>query len=437
MITAKDSEPEHLVVLFGAGASIHAGIPLTAQLTTEVAEYQLRAVVEGPQIWIRDPKFGRPFSIPRNPMDLSLRGGYAPDQLENAKPIYEEVLDGLKRGFWAPNFEHILAAIEELQSVAESQNRPMVDNFKNVLAPFIKVETACESLREPTFLWYSRGELIKLVSRIFQDRFAEKQNVELDTQKFIERLRERYRVSIFTLNYDDLPERAGLALYDGFSNGHENFWSFNRREFQSRMEEKAELLCHLHGSIRFGYPRGIPQLASEIVKYGNSREALQSMEGFGKSETNVKGSIVSAAPLISGFNKIAKLSYCPIPYGYYYRALGDSLIKCPRLIIVGYGGLDDHINTCLREFMSFHEQTKRVVYVTMRKGEQVGDVSASDRLMLEFAAPTDFIHSDQAWFDEKNHPVEFSQYGNLALCAGGFPLRNDQTLDRVLNFLST
>jgi hypothetical protein len=39
------------------------------------------------------------------------------------------------------------------------------------------------------------------------------------------------------------------------------------------------------------------------------------------------------------------------PYGNYYRAFANCLFSTSKLLIVGYGGGDEHINTWLREYV--------------------------------------------------------------------------------------
>ena len=71
----------------------------------------------------------------------------------------------------------------------------------------------------------------------------------------------------------------------------------------------------MHGSVRFGYG-GIEQ---RIVKFESVKEAQKTL-GSPPWNPNDQGLNVSAAPIVSGFNKVAKLNQTTAPYGYYYRA---------------------------------------------------------------------------------------------------------------------
>ena len=106
------------------------------------------------------------------------------------------------------------------------------------------------------------------------------------------------------------------------------------------------LLVHLHGSVRFGYSLG------EIVpvKYSDVQAALASIEGTRVGQKYSAGQIVSASPIISGLSKAAKLVHNPQPFGYYYRTFIDSVLDSERLLVIGYGARDDHINVWLEQF---------------------------------------------------------------------------------------
>ncbi len=70
----------------------------------------------------------------------------------------------------------------------------------------------------------------------------------------------------------------------------------------------------------------------------------------------VKGS------LITGLNKPDKLLI--EPYGAYLRRFADCVISSERLLVVGYGFGDLHINGVIRRMTKLHGSSRRVVSVT-------------------------------------------------------------------------
>ncbi len=105
----------------------------------------------------------------------------------------------------------------------------------------------------------------------------------------------------------------------------------------SRAQSDDRVLIHLHGSVRFGY--SIEGSPLELVRYTNADAALASLH-IGVSDKNSHGNIISGTPIISGLDKVAKLSQNPVPYGYYYQALTQALTQNRCLLIIGYGGAD-------------------------------------------------------------------------------------------------
>lgn len=433
------TDKQELVVLLGAGASAHVGVPMTPALTTEVVQYQLKGIVKDRLLWVNDPRFQSPLSIPAKAgaFEAIDRTKQAPDFMQTTA-IYQAVLDTLETIFDSPNFEHILAALEDLEAISSTQQNKKVDDFRTVIAPFVMISQSHPMFSQPIFLHIAIEELVKLISKIFQMKLAQIANPEAETKTFFEGLRNDFRVSVFNLNYDNLLELSGFPLQDGFIDDRGDFKEFSIKGFQDALSTGKELHCHLHGSLLYGYSRRATDLMSQLVKYPNPASALLALEGIGVSGTNVKGSDVTGRPLISGFNKLSKLHYSAAPYRAYFRAFGDCLARSKRLLIVGYGGYDDHINFLIREYLSKHGQDKRVAYILPRHGVDLGrHPTNGDRLMLEIAYPADFLNSFDAYYDAVNHPVEFSIYGNLALCAAGFPLQKPDSLGKIIDFLKS
>jgi hypothetical protein len=234
--------------------------------------------------------------------------------------------------------------------------------------------------------------------------------------------------------------------YDGFTEpvGAPAHYEFNRREFCNNVLSDKNILCHLHGSIRYGYQRNPSDVLTfnDLVKYENINQALETLE-WGRTDRLIKGSAIPTSSIISGFDKAAKLTYSTVPYAYYFKALTDTLINCGKMVVIGYGGYDDHINTWFEEFVGIHKEQRRVVYVTPRSGRDVGECTPLSKLMQTLAGPpsatSDVVHSISAYFDEKDdNSVEFHKLGHLALCAAGFPLRNFKpTMGSILGFLDS
>jgi hypothetical protein len=125
--------------------------------------------------------------------------------------------------------------------------------------------------------------------------------------QFFRNLEGEFRLSVFTLNYDDIVDGARSSWFDGFTRPVEQsrggrVWSangFDARNFSNWPQASEPLLAHLHGSVRFGY------LRKEIGtgKYSDSQAALESIEGTRVGDQYSAGQIVSTSPIISGLSK--------------------------------------------------------------------------------------------------------------------------------------
>jgi hypothetical protein len=209
-------------------------------------------------------------------------------------------------------------------------------------------------------------------------------------------------------------------------------WSangFDARHFNNNWHEALDpLLVHLHGSVRFGYSLG----EFVAVKYSNFQTALESVEGTRVGDTYSAGQIVSASPIISGLSKAAKLVHNPEPFGYYYRAFIDSVLACKRLLVIGYGARDDHINVWLTQFLKSHREDRRIVWICKLDGRSVGERTAEKDMIQLLTGPGGFVEA--LHYDNPNNPQRFHICGALVLVPSGFPVSRETEAD-ILGFL--
>jgi hypothetical protein len=72
-----------------------------------------------------------------------------------------------------------------------------------------------------------------------------------------------------------------------------------------------------------------------LLRFSDVKAAGNTIKGDMPPDNYSGSEIVSAAPIISGLNKLAKLGQNPEPFGYYYRALINALLGCNRLVVLG------------------------------------------------------------------------------------------------------
>lgn len=347
-----------LTAFFGAGASIHAGVPSTADITSAFKESAL------------------------------------------AKMAFEELE---KDRFQSLNFEHILAVFEDLSALARSK-RNKEDRFRQVISTFVQTcDTLSDGFRDAEALDECRRDLTARISHLIRSQLT-KGVPEQATKDFLESMGQQFLLRVVTLNYDDLIDRTS-DWFDGFSEKDGNLLRFQPKQFATEILAKEQVLLHLHGSVRYGYNN------KSLVKFDSTEDAFNNLQK--SMEAIDHGSIVTAPPIISGFNKVAKLNHTPVPYGYYYKALVDFLLASPLLLIIGYGGGDGYVNRWLHQFVERHGTRRRIGYIT-RGTENISE------LLSEFAG--------QGTLEIKTGNA-FQKFGNLGLITGGFPVSKEALAD--------
>lgn len=310
-------DKDRLVILLGAGSTIRAGAPSTEQITQHVRS-------------------------------LGLKNG-----------ILKAVVDGLEtqRGRNGFNFETVIYALDELEEYFLRKKRPDAwDLVGGVLSAF----TSClyqdlESEHDP-FVFHRLGlAVLRSIAEFVWTKTKDASPTEL--RRFLDRLRDQFRLTVFTLNYDDIVDCAG-NWFDGFADAQSMdgpHSGFNTSQFRARFHMESESLAHLHGSVRFGYSGGS---TPELVKYDMADQALKSLEDPPAN---------ASSQIISGFQKETKLLRTPVPFGYYYQAFTEAILDTPRLLLAGYGGWDPHVSTWFEQFTHVHGERWRVVAIDIKK----------------------------------------------------------------------
>jgi len=253
-------------------------------------------------------------------------------------------------------------------------------------------------------------------------------------QELLAAVGREFAVRVFTLNYDELIDRAG-AFVDGFTvryNPRRVTWAkpvlvFNAKEFTQARARRGPLLAHIHGSVQFGYQIE----CTGIVKYDKPIDALASFYGSRTPHVTDHGNIMTAGPIISGFNKVAKVAGNPEPYAHYYAAFTEALLSAEPLLVIGYGAMDQYVNTWLHEFARAHGDRRRIGWVTHIPGTAVGSDRADIRMLHDLSGTSSFPSANA--YDQGD---SFQVWGPIALECQGFPMRPDR-LQAVVRHLAS
>ena len=418
--------PPILTILLGAGSTVNLGItplgvppigmPSTATLTDRVAGMRFPAAVRRSTPILFGPDEQKPF------------------QYNQTFPVLPMIYRALTSDFGYVDFELILHAIEQLEPIVASINDSRrVDHYRAVLSVFVEIKRRFDFLDE-SLLRALRPSVIAEIYRAINGVPVQYLADQPALPQFIRDLEREFRLRVFTLNYDDIVDDARATWFDGFTRPVEqssggSVWSangFDRRNFSNWRDASEPLLVHLHGSVRFGY------LRKEIAtgKYSDKRAALESIEATRSGDHYSGGAIVSASPIISGLSKPAKLVNNPEPFGYYYKAFIDSLLECERLLVIGYGARDDHINAWLDQYTKIHEANRKVVWICKLPGSSVDNPTAEKQMINSLSGLGGF----QEWRNFDDPSQKFQRCGPLGLVPSGFPV-SPETEAEIVQFL--
>lgn len=341
------------------------------------------------------------------------------------------------------NFELLLHALEHLDPfVFAKTSHDIDDEYRPVLYAFTRMKRRSEFLQDIGFLSDLRRSVVNRILEIFLDRESSLgPDPARATRGLISRLEEHFTISVFTLNYDDIIDRTREMWFDGFEDpigggpqdAGRRAWRFDALRFARWREQTIPVLAHLHGSVRYGHFANATFHQHDVgalVKFDNTRDAFNSLVGVAQGDQVSGGRIVSSSSIISGLSKVEKLMSSPSPYGYYYMALIAALAHSSRLLIIGYGGGDAHMNTWLKEFTRSHRGNHKAVYVGKLSAGTAFERTPARSLVSLLAARADV----ESVSDEPLKGDHFRTFGSLGIVASGFPMR-DVTLDKAIQFL--
>lgn len=412
------------MILVGAGASVKAGIPSTAELG-DVAKRAL------PVQHIPGTAYGTPpFAIPRSVQ-------------------MADVLDSALRGTYENyDFEILLHALEQLETFNSRGYARVSGSNTPILGSFAELMRRYEILCDPNVIRQARHAATRAIHRTVGSASEGWgiQPSDIEAREQIKRmlldLSERFRLIVVDFNYDDLVDQAPVEWNDGFTGivPDRGCSLFSPTAWAKAIDDPtAHLLMHVHGSVRFGFK---PQEAlnvttrfAEPAKYEQINAARDSVENRGVSGTTIDGQVYDADIIISGLGKAGKIAYNARPYGYYQRAISQFVPMSSRLLVLGYGWRDEHVNTWIDELIDL-QRDRRCAVVTRRTGADVGDNTSTEyRRLNTLAGPNVWLSIESRAYAQPDptYPTFFTE-GNFAIAPAGFSL--DASVESsILNFL--
>lgn len=331
-----DRKP-NLTVLLGAGASIPVGLPSTTSLTATVIEELSKA--------------------------SDRRGDVAAH-----RALVDVLLAAARRYYgWPMSFEQLLELLESAHALnlGWQYGSTVAEACLAVPAP------AIANIFEGDFITrciHSLSSTILYQIRDASDAVQQSENWAT-YQSFWAQLAASFDLTIGTLNYDTSleqslglgPETMDLMPIDG-----ENAWRLDVS--QLGRPRRGHRILHLHGGIHFGdreYGQDANRFSYEAEfheLYWHRTPADAFKTGWGHSAPNSQsGRPLQIRRIVTGLHKPDKLLVEPLAT--YYQELGRQIIQCERLLVVGYGFNDAHINALLSRMNRAHGDRRRICVI--------------------------------------------------------------------------
>jgi hypothetical protein len=354
------ARPE-LLVIIGAGASAACGISTTTKLTTLARE---KMPVLAPEA---------------NEMSSAGHPAYA--RPRDQFPVGELLWEALRGAYETPDFETILNTLESLQNFGATYGVPHSrDVQRPALTPFVELAYRYRRLLDPRVTAAARWDVTRAIHQKVGEECeapgdADERNAREAQAKFFTSLASSFHLTLLSLNYDDLLERIGIGWRDGYVDTPFTFKWFDPEDLDQAFTCDDHRLLHLHGSVRFSQPFTAEYLghskAQPIygpVKYANPTRAAEAFAQKAGGGIAHGGSLYDPMPIIAGLNKIGALAFNIRPFAYYLSSGARAIAEAKRILVIGYGGKDPHINVWLEENARIHGENRRCAVILPMSG---------------------------------------------------------------------
>lgn len=303
---------DEVIVLLGAGASVDAGIPHSAEMVR-----QIEKLIENEWNQFKDL-----YNYVRSAI------------------FYADGIRGTFDGNVSYNIERLVVALDELSRREEHPLYPFIGAWNPRLSQVAGIDFRNVAEFKTKILEKLRTQWIEIDNYDKADYFQ-------GLARFQKQL--NFPLHVFTLNYDLCVEKAFSAVHNkwperGF--GSDRFWSHGLLD-EATSESPSMYLYKLHGSIDW-----IRDKEGGKLTYSDSTSKIPANEG----------------ELI--FGTTYKLQYVD-PFLFLVYQLRRLSLEAKLIVVVGYGFGDEHINGILKQALR-GDPNKRIV-VASYFGEKIDD----------------------------------------------------------------
>lgn len=260
------------------------------------------------------------------------------------------------------NFESILYTIQLLAGLHQDLEH---SSYNNRLNPFISLNKLPE-IQKWLGMDRATGEdlgnlqsllvdqLVLHFRQICNDMRTEKMG-NIDLQKsFLNKLNEHYQLGIINLNYDNMMLSSRPDLNTGF---RDSDGSFDRYLLYA---PTWNFCFHIHGSVHFDM-RGGKDTEMHKIFWNKDLNSSFAQNSSGRNDFfSGEGDAYLTSSIIAGMGKSFQVQR--EPFGSYFMQLDRLIYEADKILFIGYGFNDMHLNNFIR-FIRYDETKMRKVVI--------------------------------------------------------------------------
>lgn len=376
----RDPQKRALIV-FGAGASVEYGIPVTSEFTQIITD------------------------------KINLEPKYKEQGIADVYNYVKDTLVDFYKEEHQAHFERIYHVLHELY--AHYHQEGAAAKFSPVMAPFLAKTRDLDKIK----ILAAAKAIIEIIYHEVS-AVCERNTCSLEPLKqFFAQVEDRYIPRIYTTNYDNFVGQATEGKYfTGFNRKLNDLNLFNAESFFQQWNTPC--LYHLHGSIHFGFPAPYTKAIrmGELAWFEDTAEALRHAFITASGVPKMDGTVIERTSIITGLEKLGRLQQNP--YAFYYSEFSRDAMAADVIFVMGSGLADLHLNKWIKEVRIAKPKTP-IVFVGFWKDLE-DDFSSPSELEISLLHDLRIEH-----FERTSDKIEWNEWtlfkkNNAAIWKKGF-----------------
>ena len=278
----------------------------------------------------------------------------------NVVSLYDDIVTGLRNYLTKPGnvtFEDIYQSIQDVRAIQCMPNDlEAFDEFRPRVGAthILKGHLGSYSKKEG---WMLQNAYLNNILDTFLNSLPSAAGVDQLSAAMMY-LHKKFTFWSFTLNYDNLINDTLPGFVSGFiPSGAPR--AFDPNLLLSALNSNNPIHCHLHGSLKWGFPKTSFNDPFELHEFNNPKDGVENAKSRPSGRPAQRGETLPLSPIITGLDK-TELVFRQ-PFFTAFLAFFRSLSLCNDLLISGYGFSDRHVNMGIRQCRRFRPNVRTYI----------------------------------------------------------------------------